>query len=88
MQPIDAYERWQITKFEVSVVMPGIEGDVWVNPGDYIWGDEDGVLVIPSTVIEDAIGLALKRVVRENMIREQIPQYEDMQQMYNDLGRW
>lgn len=88
VQPIDAYERWQITKFEVSVVMPGIEGDVWVNPGDYIWGDEDGVLVIPSTVIEDAIGLALKRVVRENMIREQIPQYEDMQQMYNDLGRW
>ena len=72
MQPIDAYERWQITKYEVPIVMTGIEGDVWIRPGDFIWGDEDGVLVVPSDLISDAIACALERVKRENIIREEI----------------
>lgn len=88
VQPIDAYERWQITKYEVPIVMTGIEGDVWIRPGDFIWGDEDGVLVVPSDLISDAIACALERVNRENIIREEISNYDDIQKMYDELGRW
>jgi len=68
--------------------MRGEEGDVLVNPGDMIWGDNDGVLVVPSELIAETYNLAIKRLDRENLIREQIKNYEDIQDMYDDLGRW
>lgn len=88
VQPIDAYERWQITQYQTPIKMPGIEGDVTVNPGDMIWGDTDGVIVIPNDIMFEVISKALDRAKKEDYIREQIINYDNILEMYNDLGRW
>ncbi len=88
IQPTDAYGRWQIVEFEVPIRMPGIDGEVEIRPGDYMWGDGDGVLRIPRELVKPCIESARKRLKRENRIRKAIRRYSDIQNMYDELGRW
>ena len=88
VQCTDAYGKWQITEFEVPIVVPGIHGDVEINPGDYIFGDPDGVLVIPAELVEDVVSGAEKRLARENLVREEIYNTNDIVELNNRVGRW
>ncbi|MFQ6006100.1 MAG: RraA family protein [Woeseia sp.] len=52
-------------------------GGVLVRPGDYIFGDDDGVIVIPEAQIERTLNAAVAtekfhRYIREKSVREQI----------------
>ena len=42
--------------------------DVRVEPGDIIYGDRDGVLVVPAAVVEDAFAGAIEKVRTENSV--------------------
>lgn len=88
VQPTDAYEKWQITEFEVQITMPGIHGTVVINPGDYIFGDPDGVLVIPKDLVEDVLILAEERLRKEEIIRKEIYETNDIIELNNRVGRW
>lgn len=88
VQCTDAYGKWQITEFEVPVIMPGIHGNVEINPGDYIFGDSDGVLVIPKNLAEKVITGAEERFKRENLVREEIYNTNDILELNNRIGRW
>lgn len=35
--------------------------DLWINPGDVIVGDEDGVVVVPPSLCEQAVELCRER---------------------------
>ena len=37
------------------------KGDLWVNPGDILVGDEDGVVVTPVSLIQQVIALCEER---------------------------
>lgn len=87
-QCTDAYGKWQITEYEVPVTMPGIHGNVEINPGDYIFGDPDGVLVIPKNLIEKVISGAEERLKRENLVRKEIYNINDILELNNRIGRW
>lgn len=88
VQCTDAYGKWQITEFEVPVIMPGIHGNVEISPGDYIFGDQDGVLVIPKDLVEKVISGAEERLKRENLVREEIYNTNDILELNNRVGRW
>lgn len=88
VQCTDAYGKWQITEFEVPIVMPGIHGTVEINPGDYIFGDPDGVLVIPKNMVVTVLEGAEKRLESENRVREEIYKTDDIQELYDRVGRW
>ena len=45
---------------------------VRVHPGDIVFGDLDGVLVIPRAAEKEAIGKALEKVSAENKVRDAI----------------
>src|SRR5438876_9156741 len=49
-------------------------GDSTVRPGDYIFGDIDGVVVVPAELAEKVFPLALKKVTGENRVREELAQ--------------
>lgn len=46
------------------------EDDLWINPGDIIVGDEDGVVVTPPSLVEQVVELCRARAdVDEKMFR-------------------
>jgi len=51
---------------------PVICGDVLVNPGDIMFGDIDGVVVIPKELEKEVIPLALEKVNKENLTRKDL----------------
>lgn len=87
-QPTDAYGRWQIVAFQQTVYLPGPEGAVRVRPGDFLFGDPDGVLVIPHELGERVCELAEARVTRENQVRRELVAADDIQALYDKIGRW
>lgn len=56
--PVEAFGRWMMLDYNVPVLLHGeLCETVRVNPGDFIFGDLDGVMVIPRdltlTVLEE-----------------------------------
>lgn len=47
-------------------------GGVWINPGDLVFADLDGVLIIPKELEEEVIRLALEKVRGEKVVRKEI----------------
>jgi regulator of RNase E activity RraA len=87
-QPIDAFGRWQIVAYQAPIALAGIEGRVPVSPGDYLFGDPDGVLVIPHALVERVCTLAEERLQREDEVRRRLHGPEDVLSLYQEIGRW
>lgn len=66
--PGDAVGRFNIVDFECPVNIGGVS----VNPGDYVFGDEDGIVFIPAELTLQVLEEAERIVAKENTIREQI----------------
>ncbi len=66
---------WQISDFQCPVAMPGpLEVPVTVNPGDYVVGDDDGVVIVPREMIDDVVEHAIRRLDREEDLKAQLAQ--------------
>jgi len=61
----DQGPRGEVADFRVPVHF----GRVTVHPGDLIFGDRDGVLVIPQAAEEECIRRALEKLAGENLVR-------------------
>lgn len=48
-----------------------IEG-VWIEPGDLVFGDLDGVVIVPAKHEEEVIEKALEKAAAENIVRREI----------------
>lgn len=61
-------------------------GGVLVNPGDIIFGDIDGVVVIPRELEGEVIPLALEKVSKENQVRDELRKGSLLRDAYNKYG--
>ncbi len=66
--PLDSKGRGKMMDADVPVVC----GGVLVHPGDYVFGDADGVVVIPAGAAEEAFTTALAKVEAENTTRDEL----------------
>ena len=64
----DSSVRTQVVNYRCPIEI----GQVWVNPGDLIFGDLDGVLIIPADVCEKVIERALEKAAGEKLVRRAI----------------
>jgi len=82
--PRDIVGRWRLLDMNVPVTI----GRTRIQPGDYVLGDRDGVLVIPAPVAGEVIGKAEEVIGTENHLRKAI--LEGMQPLaaYEKFGRF
>ena len=66
--PEDSTWRWEVTATQEPITI----GTVRVEPGDWVVGDEDGVVVVPATVAEDVLTAAEAKVGTENLVRDAV----------------
>ncbi len=64
----DSSVRTKVADFRCPVEI----GNVWVTPGDLVFADIDGVLIIPREVEEEVILKALEKARQENVVRKEI----------------
>lgn len=64
----DQGARGKVVDWRVPVEVQGVR----VTPGDIVFGDVDGVLIIPRQAEEESIRRALEKVSAENKVREAI----------------
>ena len=67
-KPVDSAGRSIVIGHDCPVCC----GDVLVNPGDIIFADIDGVVVIPRKLGKQVITLALEKVEKENLVRNEL----------------
>ncbi len=61
-------------------------GGVLVNPGDIVFGDIDGVIVIPKAMEKEVIPLALEKASKEDQLREELLKGTLLRDAYNKHG--
>jgi 4-hydroxy-4-methyl-2-oxoglutarate aldolase len=66
---------------------PIILGEVEVRPGDYIVGDDDGVVIIPAEAMAAVIGSARIRTEKEMLFIEKLRQGESTVDLLNLRGQ-
>ena len=64
----DSSVRTQVVQFRCTIEI----GQVTIHDGDIIFGDIDGVLVIPKEIAEEVIELALEKAAGEKLVRKAI----------------
>lgn len=47
-------------------------GGVWIEPGDLVFGDLDGVVIVPRKHEEEVLNRALEKASAENLVRKEI----------------
>lgn len=78
----DAGVRSSVADFRCPVEIGGVS----VQPGDLIFGDIDGVLVIPRGAEQRVIEQALEKVAREKVVRREIESGSSSTDVFNRYG--
>src|SRR6266852_3497501 len=70
VKPVDSNGRGIVTAYNVPVEC----GEVLVHPGDFVFADFDGVVVVPQAIVKEVIELASDKVRREDSSRAELMQ--------------
>jgi regulator of RNase E activity RraA len=57
-----------------------------VESGDLVFGDVDGVVIIPKNLVETVLDQSLQKVSDENMVRKKIVSGESLEKIFADHG--
>jgi len=82
IKPVDSRGRGLV----IDCNVPVDSGGVLVSPGDLVFADYDGVIVIPARVLPAAIQLATNKATRENQTREELLRGAYLRDVYEKYG--
>jgi 4-hydroxy-4-methyl-2-oxoglutarate aldolase len=66
--PEDSTWRWELEVTQIPVTV----GSVRIEPGDWVVGDDDGVVVVPQAIAEDVLAEAEAKAATESEIRSAV----------------
>ncbi|MGF7230351.1 RraA family protein [Arachidicoccus sp.] len=64
----DSSVRTQVVDYRCNIEIEG----VWIEPGDLVFADMDGVLIVPRKVEKEVITKALQKARGEKLVRKEI----------------
>jgi 4-hydroxy-4-methyl-2-oxoglutarate aldolase len=80
--PLDSKGRGKVMAVDVPVEVAGAR----VVPGDLVFGDADGVVVVPRAAEAEVITMALAKVAGENATREALARGEKLADVFKRHG--
>ena len=80
--PLDTQGRARMVERDVPVMCAGVT----VRRGDLVFGDVDGVVVIPQEVEQEVVRRALEKVSGENQSRDALQRGEKLADVFRRLG--
>ena len=80
--PLDSKGRGEVAAIDVPIECAGVT----VNPGDLVFGDADGVLVVPQPIVKPTLKLALAKVEGEDRTREELQQGALLAEVFKKYG--
>lgn len=82
IRPLDSLGRGRVMAYDVPVRC----GDVVVKPGELIFSDFDGIVVIPREVEDKVLELAYEKAFKENQSRRDLLNGDSLRVVYDRYG--
>jgi regulator of RNase E activity RraA len=82
IRPVDSSSRSIVVDYGIPIECGGVR----VAPGDVIFGDFDGVVVIPQSILAKTVELATTKVERENHSRVMLQEGHLLRDVYEKYG--
>ena len=82
IKPVDSKGRGVVIDYNVPVDC----GGVLVSPGDLVFADYDGIIVVPAEVLPEVIRMANEKVEKENGSRAELMQGAYLRDVYAKFG--
>ncbi len=80
IRPLDSMGRARVMAYDVPVKC----GEVLVNPGELVFADFDGVVVVPSELEDQVLQLAQEKIGKENASRRELLKGRTLRDVYNE----
>jgi regulator of RNase E activity RraA len=86
--PVESYRRWRVQSTNVPIYMPGtLTSQVQINPGDWIIGGPDGVMVVPQEISMEALVKAEELEAAEEGMRQDLAAGMSFKDAFEKWGR-
>lgn len=82
MYPVDSAGRSEVIEYNCTINC----GGVIVSPGDVIFGDYDGVIVIPKEALRAVVERAVAKVEGENITRQELRNGLTLRDVFDKYG--
>ena len=82
IKAVDSMGRARVMAYDVPVRC----GEVLVHPGDVVYADYDGIVVIPGQVEQQVLALAQEKVGKETRSRQDLFAGKSLREVYNTYG--
>lgn len=77
--PLDSKGREYVIAYDCPVEV----GGVLIHPGDVVFGDRDGIVIIPSAVFSQTLDRALEKINNENLFRKELLEGKLLSEVYD-----
>lgn len=77
--PGDSKGRIEIINFDQPIKC----GGVWINPGDIVFGDDDGVVVLPKEIAVEVTELAEEKYIKEKKFMKGLHNGASVKEMFD-----
>jgi len=86
--PVESKQRWRGKDLECPIYVSGtLTASILVRLGDWIFGDSDGVIVIPKEILYDAL-IGMEEIIRkENLSREAFNNGDNIKTVFEKFNR-
>ena len=80
--PCTSKGRCEVTECQVPVIIDGVT----INPGDIVFGDIDGVVIIPKEIEDEVFKRSLEIVLKEDSVRDNLLKGASLEDTYAKIG--
>jgi 4-hydroxy-4-methyl-2-oxoglutarate aldolase len=82
IRALDSMGRGRVMAYDVPIRC----GDVLVHPGELVFADYDGIVVIPQEVEQEVLELARDKAGKESLTRQALLEGKSLREVYDTYG--